>query len=230
MEVKKSPKADLENKRSMFVLIGFVLVFALLYIGLEWTQSEIKKVEVNDGPVEEIIEEMVMNTKQDEPPPTPEVHTPPAAVVQEVLKIVDDNVETKALTITSEDDKTKVEIPTYAPQAAAHEDEDIEEIFVVVEVKPEFPGGQKALMEFLNKNMKYPTIAAETGIQGTVYVQFVVNRDGKIVDVVVMRGVHESLDREAIRVVQLMPPWTPGKQQGKTVRSRFTLPVRFQLK
>ncbi len=108
--------------------------------------------------------------------------------------------------------------------------EDIEEIFVIVEVKPEFPGGQKALMSYLGKNIRYPTIAAETGIQGTVIVQFVVNKDGKIVDVIVARGVHESLDKEAVRVVQAMPPWTPAKQQGKTVRARFTLPVRFQLK
>ncbi|MDR1729817.1 MAG: energy transducer TonB [Prevotellaceae bacterium] len=223
MEVKKSPKADLENKRSMFVLIGFVMVFALMYIGFEWTQS-IKKIEVAEDPFAAEEEEIIMNTTQDQPPPEVQA-PPPAQVIQDVLTIVDDNIETEEPVIVSQDDDTPVEIPVVVQQP----EEVIEEIFVVVETPPAFPGGDKARMEFLRKNMKYPTIAAETGIHGTVYVQFVVNKDGKIVDVTVVRGVHESLDKEAIRVVQLMPPWSPGKQQGKAVRTRFTLPIRFSL-
>ncbi len=224
MEVKKSPKADLENKRSMFVLIGFVLVFTLMYIGLEWTQKDIEKIEVVEGILTDGEEEIVMNTQREEQPPV-EAPPPPPPVITE-LTIVENDVETEAPPIVSQD----VDITIVPVAPPVQEVEDIEEIFVIVEVKPEFPGGQKALMSYLGKNIRYPTIAAETGIQGTVIVQFVVNKDGKIVDVIVARGVHESLDKEAVRVVQAMPPWTPAKQQGKTVRARFTLPVRFQLK
>jgi len=107
--------------------------------------------------------------------------------------------------------------------------EEIDEIFIRVEEPPSFPGGEKALMEFLSKNVKYPVVAMENGIQGVVFVRFVVNRDGQIVDVEVLRSVHDSLDREALRVVRLMPSWAPGRQGGKPVRTRYNLPIRFSL-
>jgi len=227
MEEKKSPKADLENKRSMYVLIGLVMVLSFLYIALEWTQTEIKKIEVNDSFLQEGEEEMVAQTVQDNLPPPP---PPPAAVVEEVLNIVDNNVQTEAPTIASQDnDNAPVIIPqivNVAPPEEEHEDE----IFTIVEEQPFFPGGEKAMREFISKTIKYPTIAQENGIQGTVYVSFVVNKDGKIVDVQVVRGADPNLDKEAVRVVSAMPPWNPAKQRGKAVRARFTLPVRFQLK
>jgi protein TonB len=111
------------------------------------------------------------------------------------------------------------------------EEEEVEEqqIFQVVEEQPEFPGGMGECMKWLAKNMKYPQIAQENGVQGRVIVQFVVNRDGSIVDAVVARGVDPQLDKEALRVVGQMPKWKPGKQRGKEVRVRFTLPVMFRL-
>ena len=104
-----------------------------------------------------------------------------------------------------------------------------EEIFVVVENQPEFPGGNTAMMKFLSDNIKYPVIAQENGIQGRVICNFVVERDGSITDVQVVRGVDPSLDKEAVRVIQQMPRWKPGKQRGQAVRVRFTLPVVFRL-
>jgi protein TonB len=92
-----------------------------------------------------------------------------------------------------------------------------------------FPGGDKALMQYLQKNLKYPAQAQENNIQGRVMVQFVVNKDGSIVEPKIIRPVDPSLDKEAIRVVSSMPKWTPGKQRGKNVRVRFTLPVTFRL-
>ncbi len=94
---------------------------------------------------------------------------------------------------------------------------------------PQFPGGEQALFKFLNENIKYPVIAQENGIQGRVICQFVVNTDGSIVDIQVVRGVDPSLDKEAVRVIQSMPKWIPGKQRGKPVRVRFTLPINFKL-
>ena len=102
-------------------------------------------------------------------------------------------------------------------------------IFDVVEERPSFPGGDAALMQWLNSNIKYPVIAAENGIQGRVVVQFVVSKTGAISDAKVLRGVDPSLDREALRVVNSMPNWTPGKQNGTTVNVRYTLPVTLRL-
>ena len=107
--------------------------------------------------------------------------------------------------------------------------EEENKVFDVVEENPSFPGGQAALMQWLNENIKYPVIAAENCIQGRVIVQFVVSKTGSISDVRVVRGVDPSLDKEAVRVVSNMPNWTPGRQNGTTVNVRFTLPVTFRL-
>ena len=115
------------------------------------------------------------------------------------------------------------------PPPKPKEEEVTEEIFVVVEQQPEFPGGNAAMMKFLSDNIRYPVIAQENGIQGRVICNFVVERDGSITDVQVVRGVDPSLDREAVRVIQQMPRWAPGKQRGSAVRVRFTLPVVFRL-
>jgi protein TonB len=129
-----------------------------------------------------------------------------------------------------EDDQSKAQIQTYTPPPPPKQvEEEEEEIFVVVENQPEFPGGEAAMMKFLSENIKYPVIAQENGIQGRVICNFVVERDGSITDVQVVRGVDPSLDKEAVRVIQSMPKWKPGMQRGKPVRVRFTLPVVFRL-
>ena len=104
-----------------------------------------------------------------------------------------------------------------------------EKVFDMVDQMPTFPGGQQELMSYLGKNIKYPTIAQENGTQGRVIIQFVVERDGSITDVRVARGVDPYLDKEAVRVVKSMPKWIPGKQNGKAVRVKFTVPVMFRL-
>lgn len=104
-----------------------------------------------------------------------------------------------------------------------------EEVFDMVEQAPQFPGGPAELMAWLGKNIRYPVIAQENGIQGRVICQFVVGSDGSVRDVKVMRGVDPSLDKEAIRVIQSMPKWIPGRQNGKAVSVRYTLPVTFKL-
>lgn len=111
----------------------------------------------------------------------------------------------------------------------ANKKENNNRTYRAVEQMPSFPGGTKAMMEFLSKNTQYPEEAAKKGIQGTVFVQFVVEKDGSIKDVKVIRGKHPLLDAEAVRVAKLMPKWTPGKQDGKAVRVEFTMPVKFKL-
>lgn len=117
-----------------------------------------------------------------------------------------------------------------APEPETKVKDDIAtKVFDVVEVSPSFPGGQSALMSFLQSNVRYPAIAEENGIQGRVIVGFVVERDGSISSVNVIRGADPSLDKEAVRVVKSMPKWTPGKQNGQAVRVKFNVPVNFKL-
>ena len=226
MDVKKSPKASLEDKKMLFVMMGLVMVLSLLYIGFEWTDKEITVYAATDTSLlaEEEIE--VVQTAQELPPPPP----PPAPEIVEILNVVEDNVEVASVEINTEDDKNKV-VAISAPvtSSAPIEEEEDQVIFQVVEKMPSFPGGDAALFKFLNENVKYPVIAQENGVQGRAICQFVVNRDGSIVDVEVVRSVDASLDKEAIRVIKSMPKWSPGQQRGKPVRVKYTLPVNFKL-
>ena len=224
MQIKKSQQASLEDKKIIYVLMGFVFVLSLCYVALEWTEQEVTKYEVMDD--EFLFEEEVeiQQTTQETPPPPP----PPAVQEVEVLNVVEDDVETDSIEINTEDDKEEVVIA--APVEAPEEEEEEEVIFVVVESMPEFPGGQQALFKYLSENVKYPVIAQENGIQGRVICQFVVNKDGSIVDIEVIRsGGDPSLDKEAVRVIKSMPKWKPGKQRGKAVRVKYTVPVNFKL-
>ncbi len=225
MQVKKSENASLEKDKLVYVLMGLVFTLSLVYVALEWTEREVTKYEVTD--TEFLFEEEVeiQQTTQETPPPPP----PPAVQEVEVLNVVEDNVETESIEVNAEDDKAE-EVVIAAPVEAPQEEEEEEVIFVVVESMPEFPGGQQALFKYLSENVKYPVIAQENGIQGRVICQFVVNKDGSIVDVEVVRsGGDPSLDKEAIRVIKSMPKWKPGKQRGKPVRVKYTVPVNFKL-
>ena len=228
MEIKKSPKANLEDKRLTFVFMGLIVALAILYTAFEWTQREITVHEVvnEDFLVEEEIQ--IDQTFQEEtPPPPPEPEEVPEVI--EEIKIVEDDVETEDVDFSSEDKKDEVVEIKQVIIEEEEEEEEIEEVFMVVEEMPEFPGGMQKLMKYFSDNVRYPVVAAENGIQGRVIVQFVVNQDGSIVDPVVVRGVDSHLDKEALRVIQMMPKWKPGKQRGKAVRVKYTVPVMFRL-
>ena len=228
MEIKKTPKADLENKKSTWLLVGYVIVLAFMFIAFEWTKRDIKidtSQAITDLVFEEEIIPITEQPEQAAPPPPPAA--PPIA---ETLTIVEDDADVEETTIaTSEETNQAVEIK-YVPVAVEEEEPEEQTIFEVVEQMPEFPnGGMAGLMQYLSKNIKYPTIAQENGTQGRVTVQFVVNRDGSIVDAKVLRGVDPYLDKEAIRVISSMPKWKPGMQRGKAVRVNYTVPVMFRL-
>ena len=227
MEVKKSPKADLESKKTSNLLIGAILTLSVLFVGFEWSERD-KKVTTDTGLTEVVFEEEIIPiTEQEQPkqaPPPPE-----APKVEEVLEIMDNDSEVEESTIQASDDTQAAVEVKYTPVEVEEEEVEEQQIFQVVEEMPEFPGGMGECMKFLGKNIKYPTISQENGVQGRVIIQFVVNKDGSIVDAQVARGVDPYLDKEALRVVGLMPKWSPGKQRGKAVRSQFILPVMFRL-
>ncbi|GAB1417074.1 energy transducer TonB [Paludibacter sp.] len=225
MDIKKSSNASLEDKKTIFVLMGLVVALSLIYIAFEWTKHEVTIYEnVSTDIVQEEEIEIIQTAEVLPPPPPPEIPE-----VIEVLNVVEDDVETAQIVIDTEDDKDKKVVIQAPVQAATVVEEETEVVFMVVETMPSFPGGDAALFKYLSDNIKYPVIAQESGIQGRVICQFVVNRDGSIVDIEVVRSVDRSLDAEAVRVIQSMPKWTPGKQRGKSVRVKYTLPVNFRL-
>ncbi len=230
MEIKKSPKADLEGGKGLSILMGLVVGLAVLFVGFEWGTQE-KTIQKDEGIADIIAEEEIDITRQEETPPPPPP-PPPVEQVAEVLNVVEDDVEVADNDLlSSEDNQAEAQTQTYVPPAVKveEEEESSQQIFMVVEEMPEFPGGQAALMSFIAKSIKYPVVAQENGIQGRVTCSFVVNKDGSIVDAEVVRGIDPSLDKEALRVINTMPKWKPGKQRGKPVRVKFTVPINFRL-
>ncbi len=228
MEVKKTPKADLESKRNLFLILGLVLALGFILAAFEYKASPKKTDSLGQIQMQEVEEEIIPITREQEvqPPPPP----PPPQVV-EVLNIVDDDVEIEdELFIDTEVTADMVidVAPVISTQRQEEEEEDTQ-VFFIVEDMPEFPGGELALRQFIANAIKYPVIAQENGIQGRVYVTFVVNTDGSVADARIARGVDPSLDKEALRVVNTLPKWKPGQQRGKPVRVSYTVPINFVL-
>ncbi len=224
MEAKKSPKADLESKRTIFLQIGFIVALSLVLFAFSIKSYERgsmldMQVQVDDTP-----EEIIPITRQEVKPPPP---PPPRQIT--IINIVDDDVEVEDdIDIDVEADQF-TEIADFIPVIMDEEEPEEMEIFTVVESMPAFPGGDAARMRFLQENIRYPQLARESGIQGTVFVTFVVERDGSVTDVRVLRGIGGGCDEEAVRVIKQMPSWVPGRQRGQAVRVQFNMPIRFTL-
>lgn len=227
MELKKSPKADLENKKNIFAQVGLVISLGITLLAFSWTTREQSAANLGTMTEQSVEEEIIPITRQEEvkPPPPP----PPPKTV-EMLNIVDNDVQidNELDLMTSEaDDKTVIEVAPVIQQQAEEEEE--AEVFFIVENMPEFPGGELALRKFIANAIKYPVIAQENGIQGKVYVNFVVDKDGSVTQAKIARGVDASLDKEALRVVNSLPKWKPGMQRGKPVKVSYTVPISFVL-
>jgi len=224
MEPKKTPKADLENKKRIFLQIGIAFALAATLVAFEWRQYERTQVDLGTLEIDFIEEEDIPITRQEQPPPPP-----PPEPSQELI-IVDDDVELEEEFTIDVDADVFTEVQEFTP-IEIEEEEEVEDdvIFTVVEDQPEFPGGEEARQRFLEDNLRYPTMAREAGIQGTVFVTFVVETDGSVTDVRVLRGIGGGCDEEAVRVVQMMPRWEPGRQRGQPVRVQFNMPIRFRL-
>ncbi len=222
MEPKKSPKADLEKLRGTFTLTGLVLSLFIVYSMINWKFFDVQAAELGQVVVAEEEEDIIPITEQNTPPPPP----PPPPAAPEVIEIVEDEVEVEDVEMadTEADAETVVEVFEQEEEVVE------EEVFTIVESMPEFPGGVPKMMKFLADNTKYPPAAKANGITGKVFVNFTVGKNGKIRDIKIIRGVHDLLDKEAIRVVKAMPAWKPGKQRGKAVSVSFNLPINFIFK
>ena len=230
MEVKKSPKASLENKRLLFVEIGLIISLTAVYIAFNWSSRETNVVELADNTQAVEVEDMVPITEAT-PPPPPEV-APKIPVLSDEISIVDDEIKIDDSFLSLEDDSSMgVEIMDYVEEVQEEVVEEEAIPFQLVEEKPSFNGGDaNEFSKWVNSRLVYPEIAKENGIQGRVTLQFTVLADGRVANVKVLRGVDSSLDKEAVRVVSSSPKWKPGKQRDRAVKVTYTFPVIFQLR
>jgi len=228
MELKKSKKADLENKKGMFIQIGLVMALSIVLVAFEWTKGEGNDDDSDAVAAIQFEDEMMQITRREEPKPEPKPEQPKVA---EVLDIVDDDVEIEDDFDFDMEATDDTEYDFTSMMGDDSEDIDEDEVFYIVEDMPTFNGGDPAteFRKFIAQNLQYPEIAAENGVSGRVIVQFAVNKTGQLVDAVVVRSVDPALDKEAVRVVMSSPKWTPGKQRGKAVKVLFTFPINFVL-
>ncbi|MFO8055266.1 MAG: energy transducer TonB [Bacteroidales bacterium] len=223
MKTKKSPHANLENKRPFFLEIGLIIALASVLLAFEW-----KKPATIDNAFEQASrykpeEDILIPNTHQKPPPPPKNNTQSFE-----LDIVNDKVEvTNELKFdVSADQNTVIDdfSPPHVPDKPVKE-----KLFIVVQEEPEFKGGPSALKKFLRENIEYPEQARRLGIEGTVHLSFIVDKDGSIRNATINRGVGGGCSEEALRLLRNMPRWKPGKQRGKAVPVKFNLPIKFKL-
>jgi protein TonB len=215
MQIKKNPKVDLEKKRALFLQIALVVTLLLVFAAFEYKTYQKNAYDLGALSLDDLEEEIIPITKQEVKPP------PPPPPPPEIIEIVEDEVEIE--------EELEIEDTESDEDEIIIEEEDDDEFFMVVENMPVFPGGDLGLMKYIQKNVRYPAIAKEYNITGKVYVSFIVDKQGKVTNVKIVRGVDKNLDAEAVRVVKSLPKYTPGKQRGKAVRVMFTIPINFTL-
>lgn len=224
MEKRKSEKASLENKRTIFLEIGFVITLAVVFVAMEWKSYDKQEYDLVQREVDNTPEEIIPITEQKVKPPPPK---PPPSVT--IINVVEDDVEVEDEIEIDVDMDDDTEMEEYIPIIEEEEEIFEEEIFLVVEEMPSFPGGEAAMYKYIGKNIEYPRMAKESGISGRVFVTFVVEKDGAVTDVQILRGIGGGCDEEAVRVIKSMPNWKPGKQRGKAVRVQYRMPIKFTL-
>lgn len=236
MEPKKNPKAELENKHGLYFLIGLTVVLAVVLAAFEWKTYEKTASSLGVLTLDNMEDEMIPITEQNQPPPPP-----PPPPPQEIIEIVEDDTEIEE-EIEIADSEADMNTEIFEQPAEVFDEP---EIFTIVEDMPIFPGcenkGSKEeikqctdneIYRFIAENTKYPAMARDAGISGTVYMRYLIDEKGEVKNVEVLRGVSggKSLDNEAQRVIKMIPRMKPGKQRGKPVRVQYTVPVKFNLK
>ena len=225
IEPKKTAKADLDRQRPLFFSIGLLLSMSIVILGFKYKQYDNTSVEVEQKKAVQI-EELV------EVPPT-KMPPPPQQILQQptIVEVPDEKEVEEELNIEFDmeiTEATKVQEITIA-EPVVEEHEDADEIFLVVEQTAVPTGGMEAFYKFINERIKYPAQARRQGIEGRVFVEFVVDKNGNLSDVHAVKGIGAGCDEEAIRIIQSSPQWVPAKQRGKAVRQRMVLPITFKL-
>ncbi len=225
MQPKKSESADLTKKTFLFFNIGLIVSLLLAILAFTYKVEDDTSGK-NFGNNNVVIDEIV------EVPPTEQLPPPPPKIEQpQIIEVPDDKKIEEEIEINmdaeTDQNETKVEIPM-AP-VVVEEKEDPNTIFTVVEETAAPVGGMSAFYEYVGKKIKYPAQAKRMGIEGKVFVEFVIEKDGSITDVKAIKGIGAGCDEEAVRILQAAPKWKPGKQRGKPVRQKMVLPISFRL-
>ena len=229
METRKTPRANLENKRLLFGEIGLVAALLLLFGAMESRSREINVSTLEGNTTPDIIEDIIPITQEVPPEPS----APKIPVLSDVIEVVEDDIKVDDNLFQNLEDASDmgVEIMDYVEDVQEETVAEEEIPFVLVEVKPTFQGGDaNAFSRWVNQHLSYPDIAKDNGVQGRVLLQFTVGTDGSVSAVKVLRGIDSSLDQEAVRVVSASPKWTPGRQRDRAVKVTYTFPVFFQLR
>jgi len=228
MELKKSPKADLQKKKGLFLEIGLAAAMTIMLVAFEWGSKEIDVQKLTfEGDI--VQEDEIINTEQEEQKP-PEV--PPVPTISDVLVVVEDNIKLSTdmdLFDSDVDINTAITLMPMAEEEVGEEDIPFTAVEEPASFRYKGRDGVEAFRMWVGDNIKFPDAATENGIQGRITMQFTVGTDGRVVNVKVLRGVDPVLDKEVIRVIESSPKWTPGKQRNKPVRILYTLPIIFQL-
>lgn len=233
MQLKKNPEADLNKNRNLYFVIGLTLVLGVTWASVEYKSYE-RKIDLTNGDMLVDDEEDVPITEQLKTPPPPPPPPPPAP---EVIEIVEDEEEVEETVIESTESDEEMVIEDIVVE---DDFDDIDVPFAVIEDVPIFPGCesvaksqrracfQEQMNNHIRKNFRYPDIAQEMGIQGRVYVNFIISKDGTITNIR-MRGPDKNLENEAARIIGRLPKMTPGRQRGRAVRVPFSIPITFRL-
>ncbi len=223
MEQKKSPKARLESNSPVYFAMGVILALSSLLVAFEWSsEAKVSDLYVPAGPLNEVQE--IDITVREPKPPKPQIELPKVVAPEELI-VTNEKVEQPDI-MSTEITNSEPDIIYVPPMPTPRKDEAVIDF---AEIMPSFKGGTSALTKFLNETIKYPVISIEQHEQGRVICTFVVERDGSITDIQVLRGVSPTLDKEAMRVIKEMPAWNPGIQNGDHVRVKLTLPIVFRL-
>ncbi|MBK7212133.1 MAG: energy transducer TonB [Bacteroidales bacterium] len=229
MEAKKSSKADLETRKSCYLQIGLIITMFLVLGAFEWKSPVSQHISLQGTRQEFVLDETIDIIAPEPPKPKP------APITYTSFDIVDNSADVlETITIDAGIDEGG-EIPVYTPVIVKELPDEkpadnTDEPFIAVETNPEFPGGEAEMHRYLAENIIYPEIAKQNNIKGTVYVRFVVERDGSISNIKVIRGIGGGCDEMSSSVIASMPKWTPGYQRLKPVRVFFTIPIEFQLR
>lgn len=223
MEKKKYASADLRTKSGLFFNVGLVISLLLIITAFEWKFYDSQKL-VDLGQIEDSFEDIMDIPPTEQPPPPP-----PKIQQPEIIEVPDDEKIEEEIDIDLDVEVTEESVIEEIVFEDEPEEEKTDQIFTIVEQQAEPAGGWDSFYEFLGKNMKYPAQARRMGIEGKVFVTFVVEKDGSITDVKVLKGIGAGCDQEALRVIKAYPEWMPGKQRGKPVRVRMHQPIIFKL-
>ena len=226
MNVKKRFGADLEKKKKSFLAVGLLFSFAMVLAAFEYRTIELPPPILGEQPIiDDIVDIIPVSIPKPPPPPPPPLPTAEIKVVENNATIK--NVIDVFIPEVELDTKIDFKLPVLVEPEEEIKEEDP---FIHVEEMPRFPGGEVALFKYLGDNIKYPAMAKDAGINGKVYVTFVIEKDGSIGNVKILRGIGGGCDEEAIRILNGMPHWSPGKQRGKPVRVQYNLPINFILR